>query len=399
MTRISDRANSLGTENAFVVLAEVEKLRASGRDIISFCIGQPDFPTPEYICTAATQAMADGHTGYTPSAGILPLRKAVVDYVFRTRQIEVSEDTVVCGCGAKPFISYSIQAVTDPDSGHEVIYPSPGFAIYESQVRAQGAIPVPLALRENNNFHFDLQEFADSINESTRLIILNSPHNPTGVVFEKAYLQEVADILADWENVWVFSDEPYHAFVYEKDFASIASIDGMLERTILVDSVSKTWSMTGWRVGFAINETLAPVFSRMVTNTDSCAPHPNQYAAVAALSGSTQGVVKMRDEFQRRRDHIVPALNTLAGIQCPLPDGAFYAWAEVSGLCELAGVEDSRELADELLHKAGVAVLADAHFGTPLSATGEHLRFSYACPIDQIDSGLNRIKEYIQSLA
>ncbi|NKB39235.1 MAG: aminotransferase class I/II-fold pyridoxal phosphate-dependent enzyme [Gammaproteobacteria bacterium] len=399
MIKISERANSLGTENAFVVLAEVEKLRASGRNIVSFCIGQPDFPTPEYICNAATQAMADGHTGYTPSAGIAPLRKAVVDYVSRTRQIEISEDAVVCGCGAKPFIAYSIQAVTDRDLGHEVIYPSPGFAIYESQVRAQGAVPVPLGLRESNNFHFDLQELADSLNDRTRLVILNSPHNPTGVVYEKAYLQEIADILSEWENIWVFSDEPYHAFVYDCEFASIASIDKMLDRTILVDSVSKTWSMTGWRVGFAINQTLASVFSRMITNTDSCAPHPNQYAAAAALSGSNQSVLTMRDEFQKRRDHIVADLNTLKGVECPLPGGAFYAWAEVSELCELAGVSDSGELAEQLLHKAGVAVLADAHFGTPLANAGQHLRFSYACPIEQIDSGLSRIREYIQQLS
>ena len=358
MSRISERAKSLGTENAFVVLDEVEKLRAKGREIVSFCIGQPDFPTPDYICQAAIQALAEGHTGYTPSAGIVELREAVADYVSTTRDIRVNADAVVCGCGAKPFIAYSIQAVTDPGQGHEVIYPSPGFAIYQSQIRANEAVPVPLALNETNNFRFDPGELADSLNDRTRLLILNSPHNPTGAVYDRDYLAEIARILSAWEKVWVLSDEPYHAFVYDQPFSSIAATEKMLGRTILLDSVSKTWSMTGWRVGYAVNATLAPVFARMVTNTDSCAPHPNQHAAVAALRGSRHSIDEMREEFQRRRDHIVTGLNTLEGVKCSMPQGAFYAWPEVSGLCQLAGLKDSEELATALLHEAGVAVLA-----------------------------------------
>lgn len=397
MTEISDRARSLGTENAFVVLAEVERLRAAGKDIISFCIGQPDFPTPAHICRAAVVAINNGHTGYTASAGIQPLRAAVADYICRTRGVSVTADDVVCGCGAKPFIGYSIQAVCDHDAGHEIIYPVPGFPIYESQIRAHGAVAVPLSLRRSCDFHFDLDELASSINANTRLIIINSPQNPTGVVFNREYLEKLAEIIAPWEKLWVFSDEPYYAFVYDQEFVSIASVNNMLARTIIVDSVSKTYSMTGWRVGFAINQKLAPVFSSMVTNTDSCAPHPNQYAALSALSESQDSVALMRDEFKRRRDHIVDGLNAIDGIHCRSPEGAFYAWPDVSELCEKAGFKDSAELASRLLHEAGVAVLADAHFGTPIASEGQHLRFSYACSIDQIDVGLGRIRNYVES--
>jgi aspartate aminotransferase len=398
VTQISKRGAALGTENAFVVLAEVERLRSAGKDIVSFCIGQPDISTPAHICEAAIQAIKDGHTGYTPSAGIQPLRNAVANYINRTRKVDVDADDVICGCGAKPFIGYTIQAVTDHNVKNEVIYPVPGFPIYESQIRANGAIPVALPLRKNLDFHFDLEELADRINSKTRLIIINSPHNPTGVVFDRNYLEKLAEIIAPWENLWVLSDEPYYAFVYEQEFVSIASIKDMLERTVIVDSVSKTYSMTGWRVGYAVNKKLAPVFSRMVTNTDSCAPHPNQYAALTALSGNQDSVENMRNKFRSRRDHIVDGLNSIPGIQCRLPEGAFYAWPDVTELCEKAGIKDSVKLAERLLHEAGVAVLADAHFGSPLKVEGQHLRFSYACPLKQIDLGLQRIRNFVQSL-
>jgi aspartate/methionine/tyrosine aminotransferase len=399
MTKISNRGRSLGTENAFVVLAEVENLRQAGNDIVSFCIGQPDFPTPEHICTAAVNAISDGHTGYTPSAGIQELREAVANYISHTRKLNIIADDVVCGCGAKPFIGYTIQAVTDHNVGHEVIYPIPGFPIYESQISANGAIPVALPLRNKLDYHFDLDELADRINSNTRLLIINSPHNPTGAVFDEDYLRKLAEIIKPWENLWVLSDEPYYAFVYEKDFVSISSVNNMLQRTVIVDSVSKTYSMTGWRVGYAINKKLAPVFSRMVTNTDSCAPHPNQYAALAALSAKQDSVELMCHEFKQRRDHIVAGLNTIPGVQCRLPDGAFYAWPDVTEICEKAGIQDSSELASRLLHEAGVAVLADAHFGTHLREEGQHLRFSYACSMEQIDLGLQRIRNYIEDLS
>lgn len=399
MLTISERAESLGTENAFVVLAEIEQLKAQGRNIISFCIGQPDFPTPTHIADAAAKAVREGFTGYTASAGIVQLRRAVADYISHTRSIEVHEDDVVCGSGAKPFIGYSVQAVTDRDRGHEIIYPVPGFPIYESQIIAQGAVPVPMSLRKSCDFHYDLDELSACINEQTRLIILNSPHNPSGVVFSKAYLEKLATIIAPWEKLWVYSDEPYSAFIYDQDFTSIASLDGMLERTIIADSVSKTYSMTGWRVGYGINRKLASVFSRMVTNTDSCAAHPNQYAALAALTSSQDCVEIMRKEFKSRRDSIVQGLNAIDGIECRKPEGAFYAWPDVTELCRTLKLKDSGELAHRLLHEAGVAVLADAHFGTPVKGEGEHLRFSYASSIDQIEEGLTRIKDYIGRLS
>lgn len=394
MTEISQRGSSLGTENAFVVLSEVERLQSLGRDIVSFCIGQPDFSTPEHVCRAAGEAINAGHTGYTASAGILPLRQAVARYISETRMLQVEADDVVCACGAKPFIGYSIQAVTDHGAGHEVIYPVPGFPIYESQALNLGANPIPLALRRDHGFRFDLDELASKLNNNSRLLILNSPHNPSGVVFDRDYLEALAEIIRPWEKLWVLSDEPYYAFLYDQEFTSIASLDGMLERTIIVDSVSKTYSMTGWRVGYGINRTLAPVFSRLVTNTDSCAAHPNQYAALAALNGPQDCVQEMRDEFSRRRDHIVTGLNTIDGFKCRLPEGAFYAWPDVTGFCEKLGLKDSGELAHRLLQEAGVAVLADAHFGTPVENEGQHLRFSYACSLAEIDEGIERIRSY-----
>ena len=395
MTEISQRGSQLGTENAFVVLSEVEKLRALGNDVVSFCIGQPDFQTPAHVREAACSAIEAGHTGYTESAGIQELRRAVAAYVSASRGIRVSENDVVCGAGAKPFIGYSIQSVTDYGKGHEVIYPVPGFPIYQSQASHHGAVAVPLALRASQDFRYDLDELAARINENTRLLILNSPHNPTGAVFKKDYLEAIAEILQPWDKVWVLSDEPYSAFTYDEGFSSIASVRDMQQRTVIVDSVSKTYSMTGWRVGYGINKKLAPVFSRLVTNTTSCAAHPNQYAALTALEGPQDCVEEMLQVFRQRRDHIVAGLNQLEGIDCLLPAGAFYAWPDVSKLCEITGVADSSTLAQRLLHEAGVAVLADAHFGLPFEGEGQHLRLSYACSIEEIDSGLDRIRSFI----
>ena len=286
MPNLSRRARELGTENAFVVLGEVGKLEAAGKDIVSFCIGQPDFPTPEHISKAGIEAINAGHTGYTPSPGIPSLREAVAAYFSRTRRVSVSPDDVVCGCGGKPFIAYSILSVTDHGEGHEVIYPTPGFPIYESQVQACGAVSVPLPLREARAFTFDLDELRSKVNDRTRLLILCSPQNPTGGILSRSDLEEIATIVAPFENLWVYSDEVYSGLVYDGRFESIAAVDGMLERTIIADSASKTYSMTGWRVGYAANAALAPAFTRWVTNTDSCPAHPNQYAVQAALSGT-----------------------------------------------------------------------------------------------------------------
>jgi aspartate/methionine/tyrosine aminotransferase len=396
MPEISRRARELGTENAFVVLGEVAKLLADGKEIVSFAIGQPDFPTPENVCMAGIKAIGDGHTGYTPSPGIQPLREAAARFFSRTRGVEFVADDVVCACGGKPFIGYSILSVTDHGEGHEVIYPNPGFPIYRSQIEACGAVPVPLDLRESRGFTFDVEELAEKVNERTRLLILCSPGNPTGGVLGRAELERIGEIAARHERLWIYSDEVYSGLVYDGEFRSIAAIPGMQERTIVADSASKTYSMTGWRIGYAANRALAPSFTRWVTNTDSCPPHPNQLAVVEALDGPQDAAREMRDVFLQRRDRIVAGLNGIEGIRCLTPGGAFYVWPNVTEVCAMVGAADSEALRKRLLYEAGVAVLADVHFGTPVKGDGEHLRFSYASSFEAIDAGLNRIADFIK---
>jgi aspartate/methionine/tyrosine aminotransferase len=396
MLSLSRRARELGTENAFVVLGEVGRLQAEGKDIVSFCIGQPDFPTPEHIRAAGKRAIDEGHTGYTPSPGIPALRTAVADYFSRTRGIEVAPDDVVVGCGGKPFISYTILSVTDYGEGHEVIYPNPGFPIYESQVAACGAVPKPIDLRESKGFNFDLDELRKKITDNTRLLILNSPHNPTGSNMSAEELDELAEIVAPYDNLWIYSDEVYCGLVYDGEFRSISARPGMKARTVVADSASKTYAMTGWRIGYAANETLAPAFTRWVTNTDSCPAHPNQYAVLEALTSSQESVTKMREVFLRRRDRIVAGLNEIPGFDCQTPGGAFYVWPNVSGACERIGAEDSDELRKRLLYEVGVAVLADNHFGSRVKGDGEHVRFSYASSLEAIDDGLSRIASFMK---
>jgi aspartate/methionine/tyrosine aminotransferase len=396
MLPISKRSAELGTENAFVVLGEVAKLQASGRDIVSFCIGQPDFPTPEHIRAAGIKAINEGKHGYTPSPGIPQLREAVASYFSRTRGVAVAPDDVVCGCGGKPFIGYSILSVVDPGAGHEVVYPNPGFPIYEAQIKAHGGVPVPLPLREARGFNFDMDELKKKINAKTRLLFLCSPGNPTGNLLSAEELREIAAICAKYDDLWIYSDEVYSGLVYDGAFASIAAMPGMLERTIIADSASKTYAMTGWRIGYASNKALAPVFTRWVTNTDSCPPHPNQWAVVEALNASQAPSDKMRDVFLQRRDRIVKGLNAIPGFTCQTPGGAFYVWPNVTDACGRVGASNSEELRQRLLHEAGVAVLADIHFGTPVQGEGQHIRFSYASSFEAIDGGLQRISDFMK---
>ena len=396
MLMLSKRAESLGTENAFVVLNEVGKLVAEGRDVVSFCIGQPDFPTPQHISLAAIRAITEGKHGYTPSAGIPELRQAVADYFSRTRRLQVEPEEVVCACGGKPFISYAILSVTDCGQGHEVVYPNPGFPIYGSQVVACGAKPVPLNLRESREFNFDPDELRRKVNEKTRLLILNSPHNPTGSIMSRADFEAVAEIVRPYENLWIYADEVYSLLVYDGEFSSIAEVPGMRDRTIIVDTASKTYAMTGWRIGYAANKTLAPVFTKWMTNTDSCPPHPNQWAVVEALTASQAPSEKMRDVFLQRRDRIVEGLNRLDGFRCLRPGGAFYVWPNVTEACEMVGAADSEEFRKRLLYDAGVAVLADIHFGSHVEGDGEHVRFSYASSFEAIDEGLSRIADFMR---
>jgi aspartate/methionine/tyrosine aminotransferase len=377
-------------------LEEVNELCGKGEDIINFCIGQPDFDTPEHIKQAAIKAIKDGKTGYTASPGIPELRAAVAEYLSETRKLDVKPDSVVVANGAKPFIGYAILSVTDYGKGHEVLYPNPGFPIYESQIRAHGAVPVALPLLERRGYKFDLDDLERKVNEKSRLLILNSPQNPTGGVLSRKDLERIADIVKKYDKLWIFSDEVYSRMVYDREFESIASIPEMQDRTIIVDSVSKTYAMTGWRIGFASNERLAEHLSRWVTNTDSCAAHPNQYAALAALTGPQDESRKMMLSFKRRRNLIVKGLNDIKGIRCLLPGGAFYAWPNVTEACKLVGVKDSEELRKGLLYDAGVAVLSDIHFGQRVEGEGQHIRLSYATSSENIEEGLRRIKKYIE---
>ena len=396
MPAISRRANELGTENAFVVLAEVSALQREGKDIISFCIGQPDFPTPKNIREAGIKAINEGKHGYTPSAGILELREAAANFLNRTRHIDIHADDVVVGAGAKPFIAYAIVSTTDHGVGDEVIYPVPGFPIYESQIKAMGAVPVPIYLRESRNFSFDPAELEAKITPKTKLLILNSPQNPTGGIIPKKDIEAIAFILRKHPQVWVFADEIYSQLCYEGEFCSLTQFPGMIERTILCDGASKTWAMTGWRLGFAANKALAPVFTRWVTNTDSCASQITQWAAVEAMNGPQDDAKKMRDSFLSRRNLIVGLLNKVPGVVCQNPGGAFYAWPNVTEACTLIGAADSEEFRKRLLNEAGVAVLADIHFGPRVPNEGQHIRFSYAASNEAIEKGIARMAEFIK---
>ena len=397
MPALSQRADSLGTENAFVVLAEVNALTRAGRDVISFCIGQPDFPTPAHIQDAAVAAIRGGRHGYTPSAGIDELRAAAARSMSALRGFEIQPDDVVVGAGAKPFIAYAIASVTDYGVGDEVVYPVPGFPIYESQIVANGAVPMPLPLREARRFALNPDELAARITPRTRLLILNSPHNPTGGLLTRADYEAIAAVLARHPQVWVYADEIYSRLVYDGQFVSIASLPGMRERTIISDGASKTYAMTGWRIGFTANERLAPVFTRWITNTESCASQISQWAALAALQGPQDEAEAMRARFRSRRDLIVRLLNEVPGFFCGTPGGAFYAWPNVSEACALVGARDSEELRRRLLHEAGVAVLADIHFGARIAGEGQHIRFSYAASEDHIERGVGRIADFVRA--
>ena len=394
---LSRRAESLGTENAFVVLAEVNALARSGKDVISFCIGQPDFPTPQNVQNAAIAAIRAGKHGYTPSAGIDELREAAARDLGTRRRLDIRPDDVVVGAGAKPFIAYTIASVTDYGGGDEVIYPVPGFPIYESQIVANGAVPVPIFLRESRDFAFDPAELEAKITAKTRLLILNSPQNPTGGVLSTADLDAIAEILRLHPQIWVFADEIYSRLIYGGAFETLATRSGMLERTIISDGASKTWAMTGWRLGYVANRALAPTFTRWITNTESCASQISQWAAVEAINGPQDSVDEMRARFLERRDLIVRLLNEVPGIGCRSPGGAFYAWPNVTEACKRVGAADSEAFRKRLLHDAGIAVLADIHFGRRVPGDGQHIRFSYATSNAAIENGIDRLDAFVRA--
>lgn len=395
MMQIANRMNRLGTETAFEVLAEVNKLKAQGKDIISFAIGEPDFDTPSNIIEAGSKALHEGYTHYGPSAGIMPFRESIARYVSRTRGIEVSPDEVVVTPGAKPIIFFSILACVN--EGDEVIYPNPGFPIYESVIDFVGAKSVPLPLLEEKDFRFDVDMLKDKVTEKTKLIIINSPQNPTGGILTQSDLQAIADLAIE-KNIWVFSDEIYCNMVYDGEFQSIVSIPGIKERTILLDGFSKTYAMTGWRLGFGVmNTDLAAHFTRLETNSVSCTATFTQMAGIEALEGPQDESLNMIKEFHARRDIIVKELNDIDGISCKNPGGAFYVFPNVTMACRNLNLKDSKELQQYLLYEAGVAVLARTCFGKKNQEENqEYIRLSYATSRDNIMEGMKRIKRALE---
>jgi len=397
MTRISQRTSELGTENAFVVLAEVNRRAREGQDIVSFCIGQPDFDTPSNIKEAAIRAIKEGKSGYTDSAGVFEVRETIARSLSNSRGIDVSPDHLVIANGAKPFIQFAISTTTDYGVGDEVIYPNPGFPIYEAQIRACGAVPVPIPLVEEKGFAFDLDILRARVNEKTRLMIINSPHNPTGGILRLSDLQEIADLSKKYD-FWVYSDEPYSKMCWDGDFLSIASLPGMYERTFLVDGASKSYAMTGWRMGYCANPKLSKLIATWMTNTESCANHIAQYALKEALGGPQDESDKMMGSFRERCKLTVDLLNDIQGVSCHPPGGAFYAFANVTQACQKLGLENSEEFR-KLLLDHGVAVLADIHFGPKNPGqTQEYVRLSYATSKENIVEGYKRIKKVVEGV-
>ena len=388
--KLAARLHNLGTENAFEVLNEVNRLKAAGRDIISFAIGEPDFDTPDNIKQAGIAALDNNFTHYSPSAGILPLREAVAAYIASTRSISVNPDQVVITPGGKPIIYYVLHALVDP--GDEVIYPNPGFPIYESVIRFTGGIPVAAPILDEKNFSLDTVELERLITPKTKLIILNSPQNPTGGMLTNQDIENIA-ALAKKHDLWVLSDEIYSRITYAGLFTSIASQPGMQARTIILDGFSKTYAMTGWRLGYGVMpEELAIQIARLITNCESCTNTFVQYGGLEALTGPQDFVTSMVAEFTARRDLIVAGLNSIPGFSCQTPNGAFYVFPNVTGACRRLGLSDSKALQQYLLHNADVAVLPRTAFGARnIGETQEYLRFSYATSRDMINLGLERI--------
>jgi aspartate aminotransferase len=377
------RMARIGVESAFEVLVKARALEAQGKSIIHLEIGEPDFPTPRNVVEAGKKALDEGWTKYGPTQGLPELRQSIARYVSRTRGIKVGPQNVCVVPGGKPIMYFTIIALLE--EGDEAIYPDPGFPIYESMIRFQGAKPVPIPLRESRGFSLDLNELRDRLTERTKLVVLNSPHNPTGGIIPAEDIQQIAAMLRE-RDIMVLSDEIYARIIYDGTPSSIASIDGMLDKTVILDGFSKTYSMTGWRLGYGVMpEWLADAVVKLMVNSNSCTASFTQRAGIEALEGPQDSVVAMVAEFKRRRDAMVKGLNSLPGFRCPVPAGAFYVFPNVEG----TGV-DSKDLADYLLYEGGVACLDGKCFG----AEGDgYLRFSYANSLENILDAVERIRK------
>jgi aspartate aminotransferase len=383
----ADRMKTLGTETAFEVLAKAKALEKQGKDVVHLEIGEPDFDTPKNIKDAAEKALKASYTHYTPSAGMPELRQAIAEYISETRKLDVKPEEVVVTPGGKPIMFFSILALVNP--GDEVLYPNPGFPIYESLINFVGAKPVPIPLKEENEFSLDPEYVKKMITKKTKMIILNSPENPTGGVVTREQLKVIADCIKDRDDAFVLSDEIYSRIIYEGKHESITQFPGMKEKTIILDGFSKTYAMTGWRLGYGVmRKDLAEKVAQLMTNSNSCTNAFVQLAGVEALKGPQKDAEKMVAEFKKRREVIVDGLNNIKGITCKKPHGAFYVFPNITG----TGM-DCRKLGDHLLYNAGVAVLPGTSFGK----FGEgYLRLSFANSIENIKKALDRIEKSLK---
>jgi aspartate/methionine/tyrosine aminotransferase len=381
------RMETLGTETAFEVLAKAKALEKQGKDVVHLEIGEPDFDTPKNIRDAAIKALNSGYTHYTPSAGTPELRQAIAEYISKTRNLEVTADEVVVTPGGKPIMFFSILALVNP--GEEVLYPNPGFPIYESLINFVGGKPVPIQLKEENDFSMDPEDIKKKITKKTKMIIINSPENPTGGVLSKEDLHVIADSVADRNDVFVLADEIYSRIIYEGKHESITQFPGMKEKTILLDGFSKTYAMTGWRLGYGVmRKDLAQKCAQLMTNSNSCTSTFTRMAGVEALKGPQTEPEKMVAEFKKRREVIVSGLNNIKGFTCKKPRGAFYVFPNITG----TGM-DCRKLGDHLLYNGGVAVLPGTSFGK----YGEgYLRLSFANSVENIKKALDRIAKALE---
>jgi aspartate aminotransferase len=382
--RLAQRMSRLGTETAFEVLVKARALEKQGRDIVHLEIGEPDFDTPANIVEAGISALRKGYTHYGPSAGLPELRQAIAEEISSTRGIKVAPEEVVVVPGGKPIIFFTILALCDV--GDEVIYPNPGFPIYESMINFVGAKAVPIKLREERDFRLDVNELADLITDKTKLIIINSPQNPTGGVMTKQDVSDLAKAIGD-RDIMVMSDEIYSRLIFEGDHHSISKEPDMQERTIILDGFSKTYAMTGWRMGYGVmRPDLANHISRLMTNSNSCTASFTQVAGVEAIKGDQKSVDKMNEEFIRRRDFFAERINQVKGFSCRVPKGAFYMFPNITKTGW-----PSKKLADAILDEAGVAALS----GTAFGAYGEgYLRFSIANSMDNLKKALDRVDEW-----
>jgi aspartate aminotransferase len=385
--KLAERMNRIGVETAFEVLVRARALEAQGRDIIHLEIGEPDFDTPRHIVEAGKQALDQGWTHYGPTQGLPELREAIASYICRTRGIRVGAEHVCVVPGGKPIIFFPLMALLEP--GDEVIYPNPGFPIYESMINFLGATPVPIPLVEDRGFSFDLNVLKERLSSKTKMLILNSPHNPTGGVIPSADVRTIADLVRG-RDLMILSDEIYTRIYFDEEPLSISTLPGMLEKTIILDGFSKTYAMTGWRMGYGVMPTwLVDPVNKLMVNSNSCTASFTQRAGIAALNGPQDDVNKMVEEFRHRRDAFVAGLNTLPGFRCAIPGGAFYAFPNIQG----TGWK-SKDLADALLQQAGVACLS----GTAFGAYGDgYLRFSIANSYEKLMDAIERIRKFLAS--